>query len=79
MISGFELDRDFTNQRVNSNRKLIDLELGITMPKQGVFENVIVAKKFFLEVVELAPVTPKHVLEIRKKKFCRTILSYFFS
>ena len=39
------------------------------MPKLGVFENVIVAKKFFLEVVELAPVTPKHVLEIRKKNF----------
>ena len=51
------------------------------MPKLGVFENVIVAKKFFLEVVELAPVTPKHVLEIRKKIFSArnfTILSYFF-
>ena len=57
------------------------LALGITMPKQGVLENVIVSKKLFLEVVELAPVTQNHVLEIRKKNFLTrkfTISSYFF-
>ena len=54
----------------NKNRSWREnLSVGIDMPKLGVFENVIVVIKFFLEVVELAPVTPKHLLEIRKKNF----------
>ena len=42
----------------NKNRSWREnLSVGIDMPKLGVFENVIVVIKFFLEVVELAPVT----------------------
>ena len=44
MISGFELDQDFTHQRENTDRNLSDLEIGITMPKQGFLENAWTSK-----------------------------------